>query len=228
MSFKEFISHLGSGERVESELIKTLFYSILTGFLTLSILYYLKLKTIENFIPKYGFYLFFVILGYALIMPSIKQVRAIKEMPCMSGMMIGMTTAMISSFLSGFYVASTNGMFIGGFFGIFLGMVIGIYNGKCCGVMGTMEALMASFMGGLMGAMTAFMLLNDNLKIAAVLIFIISAVIMVSLSYMFYLETKEEKIKHKDGQIFYISIMFVLTIITAWLMVYGLRSALFG
>ena len=227
MSFKEFIKSLNSNG-VEGELVKTIIYSIITSAIVLEVLYFIKLKNIQDFMPKYGFYIFFIVLSYALIMPAIRQVRAYKEFPCMSGMMIGMTLGMISSFLSGFYVAATNGMFIGGFFGVFLGIIIGAWNGKCCGVMGIMEGVMAGFMGGLMGAMTAFMLFNDNLKIAAVLVFIIGAIIIVGLNYMLYKESHHLERKRKEDNFLTIALTFILTLITTWLIVFGPRSAIFS
>ena len=227
MAYKEFIKSL-NGDGVEGELVKTLIYSLLTSAIVLGVLYFTKLKTIPEFIPKYGNYLFFIALSYALIIPAIRQVRAYKEFSCMSGMMIGMTLGMISGFLSGFYVASTNGMFIGGFFGSTLGIIIGAWNGKCCGIMGIMEGIMAGFMGGLMGAMTAFMLFNDNLKIAAVLVFIIGAVIMLGLNYMLFKESSQLERKRKEDQFLTIALTFILTIITTWLIVFGPRSAIFS
>ena len=226
MTFKEFLKEL-NGEGVEGELIKTIIYSILTSFLTLGVLYFITLKSIPDFISKYGFYLFFSALSFALIMPTIKQIRAYKELPCMSGMMVGMTIGMISGFLPGFYVASTNGMFVGGFFGAFLGIIIGAWNGKCCGIMGVMEGMMAGFMGGLMGAMTAFMLFNDHLKIASVLVFLISAFVIFGLNYMIYKESKQLERKLIEGNFFIIFLTFLLTVITTWLVVFGPRSALF-
>jgi len=108
MSFKKFIKELEGG-RVEGELIKTTLYSLVTSLIFLAILYYLKLRYVEYFIPKYGFYLFFSVLSFAIIVPSIRQVRAYKEFACMSGMMIGMTIGMVSGFLLGFYIGATNG-----------------------------------------------------------------------------------------------------------------------
>jgi hypothetical protein len=145
----------------------------------------------------------------------------------MSGMMIGMTIGMIAGFLAGFYVGATNGMFWGSVFGIGIGMALGIWNGMCCGIMGFMEGAMAGFMGGLMGAMTAVMMLNDNLKTASVIMFVIGGIILFSLTYMVYKETKE-----KDREIFSsdfstIVVSAILTLATAWMMVFGPRSALF-
>lgn len=227
MTHKEFIKSL-NGDGVEGELVKTAIYSLITSFVILGILYFIKLKNIQDFMPKYGFYIFFVVLSYALIMPAIRQVRAYKELSCMNGMMVGMTLGMISSFLLGFYVASTNGMFIGGFFGAAIGIILGAWNGKCCGIMGIMEGIMAGFMGGLMGAMTAFMLFNDNLKIAAVLVFIIGAIIMLGLNYMLFKESSQLERKRKEDQFLTIALTFILILISTWLIVFGPRSAIFN
>lgn len=225
--FRNFIEEL-NGKGVEGELVKTIFYSLLTSFLTLIVLYFVRLRNVGDFFSKHGFFIFFAVLSYAIIIPAIRQVRAYKEFPCMSGMMIGMTTGMFAGFLPGFYVASTNGMFIGGFFGVTMGIISGVWNGKCCGVMGIMEGIMAGFMGGLMGAMTAFMLFNDHLKTTAIIVFLISLVIMTGLNYMIYLESKQIKRQHKEDQILTIALSFLLTVITTWLIVFGPRSAIFG
>src|SRR3989344_8550926 len=213
MSFREFIKSL-TREGVEGELLKTIFVSLVASFFLLGITYYLKLRYIPEFPQKYGFYIFFSILSYALIIPSLRQVRAYKEFPCMSGMMIGMTIGMIAGFLSGFYVGATNGMFGGSIFGIAIGIFFGYENGKCCGIMGTMEGMIAGFMGGLMGAMTAMMMLNDNIKIFGIIIFLISGAIMFGLNFMIYKETKEVERKHKDSEWFIIFWSLFLTILT--------------
>lgn len=227
MSFKQFTKEL-QGQRVEGELVKTVFYSLITSFIVLAILYYFRFRTISDFVPKYGFYLFFAMLSYALVVPTIRQIRAYKNMACMSGMMVGMTIGMMAGFLAGYFVGATNGMFVGGVFGMSVGIILGIWMGSCCGIMGLMEGLMAGFMGGWMGAMTSVMLLNDNLKIASVLIFIVCATILGSLNYMIYLEAKENERQRKEDHFTTIIISFILTIVTAWLVVYGPRSALFG
>lgn len=227
MSFKKFIKELEGG-RVEGELIKTTLYSLVTSLIFLAILYYLKLRYVEYFIPKYGFYLFFSVLSFAIIIPSIRQVRAYKEFACMSGMMIGMTIGMVSGFLLGFYIGATNGMFYGGVFGMGVGIFFGIWMGKCCGIMGIMEGIMAGFMGGLMGAMTAVMMLNDNLKAASVIVFLVCSVIIFGLNYMIYFEMKENEKQLKEDHRITIILSFILTALTVWLMVFGPRSILFG
>lgn len=226
MSFKQFTKEL-NGSRVEGELLKSILYSLLISFGLFAIIYIYKLRYIDNFLPKYGFYIFFAILSYAVIFPSIRQVRAYGRFACMSGMMIGMTTGMMSGFLSGFFIGATNGMFYGIVFGMAVGIFIGVWTGKACGIMGIMEGLMAGFMGGLMGAMTSVMLLNDNLKLASVIIFVICSVIMFSLNYMIYFEMKENKREIKENQWIIVLISVILTGITIWLMVFGPRSALF-
>ena len=227
MSFKEFMKEL-NGNRVEGELVRTIFYSLITSFIILGIFYFIRFRYIENFIPKYGFFLFFAVLSYALIIPVIRQVQSYKELPCMSGMMVGMTTGMITGFLPGFYVASTNGMFIGSLFGMTLGIILGIWNGKCCGIMGSIEGIMAGFMGGLMGAMTAFMLFNDNLRAASIIVFVVSTIIMMSLNYMIYKEMKSSERKNKNDHFWTLALSFILTTLTAWLMVFGPRTGVFG
>ena len=227
MSFKEFTKEL-NGSRVEGELVRVIFYSLLTSFALLGILYYIKLRFISDFIPKYGFFLFFVALSCAIIIPAMRQIRAYKQMPCMSGMMVGMTVGMISGFLMGFLVGATNGMFIGGVFGMALGILTGTMTGKSCGIMGAMEGIMAGFMGGLMGAMTSVMLLNDNLKIATIIVFTVSAVIAVGLNYLIYKESMEREREVREDYIYDIFLTMIIVLAAAWVMLYGPRSVLFG
>ena len=226
MALNEFVKELNGG-RVEGEIIKTLMVSLITSFLTLFLIYYIKLRDMNNFISDYGFFLFFAVLSYALIMPSIRQVRAFKQFPCMTGMMIGMTIGMVSGFLAGFYIGSTNGMFWGSVFGMSVGIFLGYFNGRCCGIMGIMEGLMAGFMGGLMGAMTAIMMYNDNLKLAGVIIFVICSVILLGLNYMLYKETKFEERIHYEDQFITIVLSFLLTVLSIWFMVFGPKGVLF-
>ncbi|MEK6940909.1 MAG: hypothetical protein AABW49_03350 [Nanoarchaeota archaeon] len=225
MSFKEFAKAVTNGD-IEGELVKTIFVSIVASFAVLTVLYFFKLRFIADFVSDYGFYLFFAVLSYALILPSIRYVRAYKEFQCMSGMMIGMTMGMIAGFLPGFYIGATNGMFWGSVFGMTVGIGFGVWNGKCCGIMGVMEGLTAGFMGGLMGAMAAIMMINDNVKAASVIVFLISALIMVNLNFMIYKETRGAERKHKDQESFVIFLSSLLTIITVWMMISGPRSVL--
>lgn len=227
MSFKQFVKEL-NGERPEGKLVKTILYSLLTSFTVLGVLYFFRLQYISDFIPNYGFYLFFSTISYALIIAAFKQVIEYREMACMPGMMVGMTIGMISGFLPGFYIASTNGMFVGSVFGGSIGIILGTWaGGRSCGIMGFMEGIMAGFMGGLMGAMTAFMLLNDHLKAASVLVFLVSAAILIGLNYMVYKEMKNEERKAKDSNSLTLALTFVLIFATVWLMIYGPRSLLF-
>ncbi len=227
MTFKDFAKEL-NGSRVEGELVKTIFYSLITSIIIVGIFYYFKFRYIENFISNYGLYLFLAVLSYALVVPTIRQVRAYKQMACMGGMMIGMTIGMMAGFLAGYFIGATNGMFIGGVFGMIVGSILGIWMGSCCGIMGTMEGMMAGFMGGWMGAMTSVMLINDDLKLASVIIFVFCGIILASLNYMIYLEAKGSERQLKEDHFMTMVISLILTLATAIIMVYGPRSALFG
>ena len=225
MFLKQFLKEL-SGSRVEGELLKTIFISLVTSFATLALLYFLAFKNVPDVLPKYGFYLFIAAISYALIVPTIRQVRAYKHFNCMSGMMIGMTVGMIAGFMSGYLIGATNGMFVGGVFGMVIGSALGIWMGSCCGVMGFMEGVMAGFMGGLMGAMTAVMLLNDHLKAATVIVALFSGIIALSLNYMIFFEMKENERQKEENQRITFVITVVLMVLTSWLMILGPRSAL--
>ena len=227
MSFKLFVKEL-NGNRVEGEMIRTILYSLLVSFGLLALLYFFKFRYIENFMPKYGLLIFLSALSYTILLPLIRQVRAYKEFACMSGMMIGMTIGMISGFLAGFYVGAANGMFYGSLFGMIVGMVFGIYNGLCCGIMGFMEGITAGFMGAFMGAMTSLMMINDHLKAASVVVFIISSIILIGLNYMIYNETKENERHIKEDYIFTVFASLVLTSVTTWIIIFGPRGGIFA
>ncbi|PIN91738.1 hypothetical protein COU61_01840 [Candidatus Pacearchaeota archaeon CG10_big_fil_rev_8_21_14_0_10_35_13] len=223
MAVKEFVKEL-NGSRVEGELVKTIFYSLVTSFIIVALLYFFKLRFISDFFSYSGLYLLLAVLSYSLIIPTIRQVRAYKNFACMSGMMIGMTVGMISGFLVGFFVGAVNGMFVGGVFGMFVGMVLGVWLGTCCGVMGFMEGMMAGLMGGWMGSMTAVMLLNDHLVAATIIIFLVSAVLLLALNYMVFLEAKESPRQLLEDHFITILVTLLLTSITIILMAYAPRG----
>ena len=223
MSFKEFTEEL-NGQRIEGELVKAGFYSLVSSFVVIGLFYFLGILN-SSLIGKYGEVLLISALSYALIVMAVRQIGSYRNMACMSGMMVGMTIGMIAGFLPGYLIGMTNGMFIGSVFGMVVGITFGALNGKCCGVMGVMEGIMAGFMGGLMGAMTSVMMLNDNVRIMAWIVFFVSAIIMVGLNYMVYKEMKE--IKEKRGNSWGIVwITVALIALTILVMVYGPRSLL--
>ncbi|MBS3150241.1 hypothetical protein J4425_00330 [Candidatus Woesearchaeota archaeon] len=226
MSLKLFAREL-NGNRVEGELIRTILYSLLISFGLLALLYFVKFRYIEEFMPRYGLLIFLSVLSYAILLPSIRQVRAYREFACMSGMMIGMTVGMISGFLAGFYIGAANGMFWGSVFGMIVGITFGIYNGLCCGIMGFMEGITAGFMGGIMGAMSSVMMVNDHLKEASVIVFIISGVILIGLNYMIYKETKESERMVKEDYVFTLFASLILTSLTSLMIVFGPRGGIF-
>ncbi len=226
MSVSEFIKELG-GERAEGELLKIVLYSLVSSILLLVILYFVRLRWVEGFIPQYGFYLFLAAVGYSFIIPAIYQVRSYKVFPCMSGMMIGMTIGMVAGFMAGMFLGATNGMFVGTVFGMAVGIPLGIWNGRCCGVMGVMEGTMAGFMAGPMGAMTSVMLLSDHLKVAVAILTVIGIFIVTGLNYMIYKEMKHSENRGKEKIFTSVIISVILTLLTTWLMVFGPKSFLF-
>ena len=230
MAFKEFAKEL-KGNRIEGELLKAIFYSLLTSFIFLAITYFFKFKYMDNFIYKYGYYLFFSALSIALIMPAVRQLNAYKEMACMSGMMVGMTIGMISGFLLGFFTSSTNGIFYGGFFGVLVGIFMGVWLGKCCGIMGIMEGMMAGLMGGTMGPMITLMMLSDNLVWFMPFYIIVNMIILLGLSYMLYEEVVENRTDIKKQPVSFsvfalLSTFAVLVLI--YIMLYAPKSAAIG
>lgn len=222
MSLKEF------GEKNLNGLVKTIFVSLVTSFVVFLIAYFIRLKEVDSFLPKFGFFIFFAILSYAIIMPAFKKIRSYDGLACMPGMMIGMTMGMIAGFLPGFFVGATNGMFYGSVWGMIVGITFGVWSGKCCGLMGIMEGMMAGFMGGLMGAMTAVMMVNDNLRVAGIVVFLVSFFIVTGLNLLIYRETKEYANKFESDELFTVILSFILTTVTIWISVFGPRSALFG
>jgi hypothetical protein len=226
MVWKEFIREL-NGNRVEGELVKTIFYSLLTSIVFLGVIYFLLRNQIPDFIDRFGFFLFFSALSYAVTLPAVRQVRAYKELGCMAGMMIGMMIGAAAGFLAGFAIGATNGMFIGGVFGMAVGIFLGVWNGNCCGVMGVMEGIMAGFMGGLMGAMISVMTLNDYLRIMAGVVFIVCAIMLLGLNYMVYKEMRESGRQRKEDHFFTVVLTFALIALTTAIMIFGPRSGLF-
>ncbi|HLD97767.1 MAG TPA: hypothetical protein VI815_00405 [Candidatus Nanoarchaeia archaeon] len=224
---KEFLKEL-NGKRVEGELIRTFLYSFIVSIAIIGIAYFVSFRKIPGFIDNYGSYLLLASISIALITSLIRQVRAYKEFACMSGMMIGMTAGMIAGFSIGLYLGATNGMFIGSVLGMLVGIFMGVWMGKCCGVMGIMEGIMAGFMGGLMGAMTAVMMINDNIKLAVIIVSIVSYVILILLNYMIYKEMKENERQRKEDHTITVFLSIILIFIVTWFMVYGPRSSLFG
>ena len=48
MSTKEFITELKGGSRVESELLSTVFYSLVSSFIVFALIYFFSLRNIEG------------------------------------------------------------------------------------------------------------------------------------------------------------------------------------
>lgn len=143
-----------------------------------------------------------------------------KRMTCSNGMMVGMTVGMISGLLVGLIIGATNGMFYGSLLGIVFGVGLGVKLGKCCGIMGALEGMMAGLMAGIMGAMTAVMLVNDNLILFLYFFFGLSAIILYGLSYMMFKEAgtvKEGEFKTGFLKFFLFSLILFAVLLSVML-----------
>jgi hypothetical protein len=229
MSFRQFARDVWQSKGIEGKVLMHVLVSVITSFVVLGVLYFFRLRDIPTFNETYRFFLFFAVITYALLAGVLVQVRAFGQFPCMSGMMIGMTTGMIAGFLPGFFIAATNGMFVGSMVGMGLGITIGIIaGGRACGVMGFMEGIMAGFMGGLMGAMTSFMLFNDHLRATTTVISFICSLILISLNYLLYVESKQLEQRRTPEYLSTTVFTFIAIVLTTWFMVYGPKSGVFG
>ncbi|MFH1133247.1 MAG: hypothetical protein V1735_02040 [Nanoarchaeota archaeon] len=226
MAFHQFVKELEGG-RVEGILLQTAILSLITSFIILGVLYALVLRSIDNFIGRYGLPLLLAAVSTALLMPAVKQVRTYRKLACMPGMMVGMIIGMISGFLAGYAVGMTNGMFIGSLWGMAVGISLGVLTGLCCGVMGLLEGIMAGFMSGLMGAMTAVMLLNDHVVAMGIIIFGISSAIILGLNYMMFTEMRKEHDGLPKGDSLAVYLTAAIISLTTVLVAYGPRSVLF-
>lgn len=228
MNLQKFIAEL-SGTRVEGELVKTFFISLISSLAVIVLAWVVRLRFIDGFWSDYGLITGYAVLMYALLVPAIRQIRAYGQFACMTGMMIGMTLGMMAGFLSGFYLGATNGMFVGAVFGMIVGIGAGTWTGGCCcGIMGYMEGIMAGFMGGIMGAMTSVMMLNDHLQTAMLIVTGISALIILSLNVLVHEEMEKESRQNTESQSRTIILSAALSAATLWVMVFGPRSGLFG
>ena len=188
-------------------------------------------RLIPNFGAKYGLYMLYTAISVTVIGVGIWHIKSYRHaFDCSMGMMVGMTVGMMVGFLLGAIIGATNGMFMGSVYGMFTGMFSGAWCARNCGIMSVMEGLMAGLMGGLMGAMTTVMMLNDNLVIFMPTLIGSIIVIMAGMSVMIYKESVEHRdtipTKDRYEMFSYITLLFMLAILTTFIMVYGPKSAL--
>jgi copper chaperone CopZ len=156
--------------------------------------YFAFFKTITNFLPQYGWWLFYLDLAIVSIGAAMWHIQSYRpKVTMMVGMMIGMTFGMQTGMMLGTILGATNGLFWGSLIGMLLAVSVGVVNGRCCGIMGMLEGAMAGLMGGLMGAMIGMMLSVDHILWLMPFFFAINLAIMWGLSYMLYEEAVEEK-----------------------------------
>ncbi len=226
-----FVSKETKNLQVEKQMIKVGLLAFALIAIGMAMLYYGYFKSIPNAGAKYGLYMIYTAISVAVIGIGIWHIKSYREtFSCTMGMMVGMTIGMMTGFLIGAIIGATNGFFMGTVYGMFLGMFGGAWCARNCGIMSIMEGLMAGLMGGIMGAMTTVMMLNDNLALFMPILVGSITVIMIGMSVMIYKESIEyqDKIEKKDGyEVFsYAAMLFVLAMLTTFIMVYGPKSAL--
>ena len=141
-----------------------------------------------------------------------------------------MIVGMMSGFMIGAILGATNGMFTGSLVGMLTGMAISAWCTRTCGIMSVLEGVMAGFMAGLMGAMTAVMLINDNLLLLMPLLIGSCAAMLGGMSYMVYKEHEEQRENtakcDRYDMILYVSAMFIFTLAITTIILWGPRSVL--
>jgi len=180
---------------------------------------------------KYFHYISYLLVSSIFIGTSMWHAKHYKHtFNCSLGMMFGMTIGMMSGFMIGTIIGATNGMFTGSVVGMLTGMGIGALSTRTCGIMPLLESLMAGLMAGLMGAMTAVMMINENILIFMPLLIGSCALILGGMSVMVRRESAEyvEKIAKPDiyDMFIYISAMFIFTMLMTVIILFGPRSLL--
>lgn len=217
--------------RAEKQMVKVGLIALILISAAMAMLYFGYFNRIPGFAARYGTYMIYTAISAAVIGIGVWHIRSYRHtFNCSMGMMAGMTIGMMVGFMLGAIIGATNGMFMGSVYGMFTGMFAGAWCARNCGIMSIMEGLMAGLMGGLMGAMTTVMMINDNLAIFMPILMGSIILIMIGMSVMIYKESAE----HHDSIPFhgrsevvsYVSLLFVLAMLTTFIIVYGPRSAL--
>lgn len=215
----------------EKQMIIVGLISFILIAIAMVMLYFGYFKSIPGFAERYNLYIIYTTIAVTVIGVGIWHIKSYRHtFNCSMGMMVGMTIGMMVGFLLGAIIGATNGLFMGSVYGMFLGMFAGAWCARNCGIMSIMEGLMAGLMGGLMGAMTTVMMLNDNIVLFMPILIGSIVIIMGGMSLLIYKESVEHRdnISKKDKyEMFsYISLLFILAMLTVFIMVYGPKSAI--
>ncbi|MFH1631071.1 MAG: hypothetical protein ABIA21_02515 [Candidatus Aenigmatarchaeota archaeon] len=230
-NIKHFFSN-GKRFRAERQVFQLGILTFATIAVAMLMLYFGVFRFIPDFATKYAAYMVYIAISTAVIGVGVWHTRAYRHtFNCSMGMMVGMTIGMMSGFLLGTIIGATNGMFMGSVFGMLTGMFIGAWSTRTCGIMSIMEGLMAGLMGGLMGAMTTVMMLNDNIMLFMPLLVGSIVAIMIGMSLMIYKESGDHRDTVPKSDIYdrlsFVSLMFMLAMLTMFIMIYGPKSFIF-
>jgi LytS/YehU family sensor histidine kinase len=215
---------------VEKQMVKVGLIAFVLISAAMWLLYAGYFKTVPG-VERYGLYFLYTAIAVTVIGVGLWHVKSYRHtFTCSTGMMAGMTIGMLAGFLMGAIIGATNGMFAGSVYGMFIGMFMGAWSTRSCGIMSVMEGLMAGLMGGLMGAMTTVMMISDNLAIFMPILVGSITFIMGGMNLMIYQESEEHRStigKRDNYEMFsYVSLLFILAMLTTFVIIYGPKSAL--
>lgn len=219
-----------SSQSVEREMLKLALMTFVSLVVLSAIGYFGFFANSQGFLEKFGFLLFYLLIGIVANSAAIWHLKSYKNVSCQTGMMIGMTVGMLFGFLIGLIIGVTNGMFVGAVTGSLTGILVGSWTGKCCGIMGVLEGQMAGFMAGPMGAMTSIMMISDNYISFIPIAIVFELIILGGIMFLVYQESggmpQSTKKTARGDFIVFLFANFLVFIALAWLMIFGPKSEL--
>ena len=224
---------LFSSNDIAKETLKLAVMTLIGMLILFGIFYFGFFAQSKNFMEKFGWLMIDLIVALVVVSSSAWHWKNFQGMSCSSGMMVGMVQGMLTAFLIGIIFGVSNGMFVGSVIGIVLGMALGTWVGKSCGIMGVLEAEMAAFMAGPMGAMVSIMMVNDYYQVFIPFTIVLSTVFLgnTALSRSIEMNTPECCIVKRTARqdfLLFLGLNFIAFLILAGIMLYGPKSALFS
>jgi hypothetical protein len=215
---------------LEKQVMTVGLFSCMLASVAIFALYFGIFQTASN-VSRFWPYLVYTIISVTIIGMGIWHIKIYRRtFTCSTGMMAGMTIGMLAGFLFGGIIGATNGIFMGSVFGMSVGMFTGAWCTRSCGIMSIMEGLMAGLMGGIMGAMTTMMMISDNIALFMPILVGAIGMIMGGMSVMIYKESADNRKDIKRGSGYemftYVFLLFILAVVTSFIMVFGPKSAL--
>lgn len=136
--------------------------------------------------------------GYTMVLTN----KYKDKLTCMAGMMIAMTSGMMSSLVLGTVIGTMadGKLFLPTVIGVIAGMAIGYFTGKPITFMAGFDGLMAGIMGGMMGAMLGVMVNIQNPEMMILFMDVIFVIVMLLLVKLIREEAGVILMKPKETQ----------------------------